>query len=253
MSDGRPRLKEDPWLAGQLGRNAFSLLLPGEGVPASEWRDEIPELLAACPRPAFCFVKVPTLDTERVRVLGEAGFSVVDVNVTLERSPGPVFPGLGEGIQVAPCTPDQSPALLDIAGACFRFSRFHLDDRIPLGLAHALKRAWVENYTLGKRGEELLAATLNGRPAGFLAVLAVEDRNHRVRVIDLVGVAPDLQGRGLGKALVNHFCSTSRGKCDLVRVGTQAANIPSLKLYQGAGFRAEGSAYVLHAHLEDRR
>jgi hypothetical protein len=32
-------------------------------------------------------------------------------------------------------------------------------------------------------------------------------------------------------------------------VGTQAANIPSLRLYESFGFRVCETAYVLHAHV----
>ncbi len=251
MNGNEPLLRPDTWLAGQLGREAFVLSLPRGKVSPAEWKDRIPALLEDCPRPAFCFVKVPTREVEAVRALTAAGFAVVDVNLTLEREPGAVEPKprSGEGVEVRPFAPEESGPILDIAASCFRFSRFHLDDRIPLARAHAIKRAWVENYTLGRRGEELLAAVHQGRPVGFLAVLAAGEEGKKYRVIDLVGVDPAFQARGAGSAMVNHFCASSEGKCDLVRVGTQAANTPSLRLYQQTGFKAAGSAYVLHAHL----
>ena len=166
-------------------------------------------------------------------------------------SPAQPESGRPRTVAVHPFLPGEASRILDIAGACFRFSRFHLDDRILESQAHALKRAWVENYTLERRGEELLAAVHENRPVGFLAVLSATDNGKKARIIDLVGVTPDFQGRGAGKALVEYFCATSQGRSDLVRVGTQAANTPSLRLYQAMGFRAAGSAYVLHAHTGD--
>ncbi len=251
MTDPDLRLRRDEWLSGQMGTNVFSLSLPEAEVSPAGWEDRVPDLLAGCTRPAFCFAKVPTSTVAPVRALTGAGFAVVDVNLTLERLPGRAQDSSGSlsGISVRPFRPEEASPILDIAGSCFRFSRFHLDDRIPAEKAHAVKRAWVENYTLGRRGEELLVAVHGDRPVGFLAVLAVESKEKKIMVIDLIGVDPSFQGQGAGYALVDHFCSTSEGRCDLLRVGTQAANIPSLRLYQDTGFKMVASAYVLHAHL----
>jgi GNAT superfamily N-acetyltransferase len=65
-------------------------------------------------------------------------------------------------------------------------------------------------------------------------------------------VATSSQGKGLGRDLVrffiNHFSGASAG----LLVGTQAANAPSMNLYESCGFRAAGAAYVLHRHAGGR-
>jgi ribosomal protein S18 acetylase RimI-like enzyme len=145
--------------------------------------------------------------------------------------------------------PADRDAVLDIAGSCFRFSRFHQDPRIGVQAAHAVKRAWAANCLDGKRGEEMLVALDQGRPAGFLAVLLAQD----AAIIDLIGVATQSQRRGIGAALVDAFIGRWRTRVPRLRVGTQEANEPSVRLYEGRGFRLAGKTRVLHAHLREGR
>jgi ribosomal protein S18 acetylase RimI-like enzyme len=184
--------------------------------------------------------RVPAEDVAAAEELVDAGFRVVDVNVTLEREGGE---GLS-GTSVAPATADQHDALLEVAGSCFRYSRFHLDPRIPAQLAHRVKREWVRSYVEGRRGIELLAAGTDG----FLAALEAPDG---ARVIDLVGVASAARGRGLGESLVGAFAQRHGGDGRTLRVGTQVANVPSLRLYEKLGFRIVSASYVLHRHVND--
>jgi GNAT superfamily N-acetyltransferase len=216
--------REDPWLAGVLGRPVYAV----DGDPGDE--------------PGFHYAKVDVEDVARVRARAGRGFYVVDVNVTLahERS------GAGDVGNAEVARPEHHQALLEIAGSCFRYSRFHLDPQLPDELADAVKREWVRSYVEGTRGLELLAAVEDGAPAGFLAVLERDG----ARVIDLIGVAPSAQGKGVGSALVQGFVARHLAAGRELLVGTQAANVPSLRLYAALGFSVRSSAYVLHRHVE---
>jgi ribosomal protein S18 acetylase RimI-like enzyme len=219
--------QRDDWLSDVLGFDAWVVT---------------PESAGYAHAPGLYTCRVPTADLENAGLAADNGFRVVDVNVTLERRGGESF----AGDAVAPATPDQHDALLDIAGSCFRYSRFHLDPGIPRPLADRVKREWVRSFIEGRRGIELLAATAGDEPLGFLAVLETVDD---ARVIDLVGVAPHAQGRGIGQALVANFAHRHGNGTRILRVGTQASNVPSLRLYEKLGFRVVSSAYVLHRHV----
>ena len=210
-------MREDAWLAGRLGRPAFTWA-PGEDT--------------AVPAGAFAQAKVPCADVETVSALEDAGFRVVDVNVTLERPAG----GLGApaGVDVGEATARQAGALLDIAGRAFTFSRFHLDPRIPDTTADAIKREWIRSYLDGVRGDRLLAASVGGQVAGFLAQLG--------NVIDLIAVDAPHRGSGAGRALVAALAGGP------IVVGTQAANLASLAFYGALGFTVIDTKYVLHLH-----
>ena len=228
-------IREDEWLAGVFGHPVFAVA-PGAAADVASH--------AATHGRSLYYAKVPTDRTDDARSLEEVGLHVVDVNVTFTRNGLPAAMS-DDGVEVLPLGSGDADALLDIAQSCFRYSRFHLDSEIPRETADAVKREWIASYVAGRRGEELLVAHADGRPAGFLAVL--EDRD--VRVIDLVGVAKESQGRGIGAALVAAFINRHGSAAAELRVGTQIANLPSLRLYGRFGFEVTSSAYVLHGYL----
>lgn len=236
-------ITEDRWLAGVFGRPAFRI---DAGVDVEQVRAH------ALGRPAaFYYAKVDARDPRTVQALGGAGLAIVDVNVTLDRAPGPA-PAGPASVDVHDVHAEEHAAVLDIAGRAFEFSRFHLDPLVPRALAHRVKREWIANYLRGERGERLLVATVDGRVAGFLAVLAADLDGKLARVIDLVAVAPEAQGLGAGMALVSAFVRVAGAVSDRLRVGTQVANAASLRLYSRLGFQIVHSAYVLHLHVGPR-
>jgi ribosomal protein S18 acetylase RimI-like enzyme len=234
----------DAWLATVLGRQVFRV---ETGAAPAQLRDEVAAHIALQRVPSFYFAKIDTSDVSQMRALSVNGFYVVDVNVTLELDqPQPM--AQNPAITVATHQPGDSDAVLDIAGSAFRYSRFHLDPELGQVAADHVKREWMANYVNGSRGEDLLIARLDGRVAGFLAVIGSGPADARVRAIDLVAVDRAAQGRGVGVALVDAFVSRFAGSSKSLQVGTQVANAPSLGLYQKLGFAIRRSAYVMHFH-----
>ena len=195
---------------------------------------------------AFFYAKLPTTDVAACLALGSAGFDIVDTGITFAWS-APGKPA-SNGVAVDLVSPAQHEAVATVAETSFRWSRFHLDPRIPPALANLIKRRWIENYLCGKRGSALYAAQVGGSVAGFLAVIEANEKSGPVAVIDLIAVAPEHQHHGVGGALIERFVSDWRERSSELRVGTQAANIRSLRFYETNGFRIVGSNYVLHAH-----
>ncbi|HVN59795.1 MAG TPA: GNAT family N-acetyltransferase [Gaiellaceae bacterium] len=223
--------REDVWLSEQLGYTVVVL----------DDEDLAPRATAR----SLVVAKVPVADVARVGRLQQSGFAVVDVNVTLTCEAAEARPH-APVTDVVLVGPAEGEPVLEIAGSCFRYSRFHLDPAIPRPVADRVKREWVRSYLEGRRGVELIAAVEDGAPVGFLAVLG----DSRTRVIDLIGVAESAQGRGVGSTLVSAFIERHAGSCAVLQVGTQIANIPSLRLYGSFGFAVSSAAYVLHRHDE---
>ena len=73
------------------------------------------------------------------------------------------------------------------------------------------------------------------------------------RVIDLVAVDRRFQRRGVAKALIRGLFDQCHDHADEIRVGTQIANAPSLRLYENCGFRVCSSVFVLHRHTQYER
>lgn len=196
----------------------------------------------------FFFIKEATFNVQPTMQFVRSGFSVVDVNVTLDlakaaRSTIPVM----DDIEISAATPADFSTIEDLASRCFSYSRFHLDPRMSSQQANAIKKGWAANACRG-RAPVVYAARVQGRLAGFLAVLEVTSIHGRDAVIDLVGVDADFQGRGIGRALSRAFIRDFSDRADRLRVGTQISNIPALGLYESLGFRVSSTSYVLHAH-----
>lgn len=234
---------EDRWLARIFGHPVFRVVLSATDSPT-------PDDLQNFPRDGgnrFDYAKIDTSRIHQVRALTCAGFQVVDVNVTLRlEAPWPVH---AAPFPISKVRPEEEAAVAEIAAKCFTFSRFHLDPSISTAVANRIKREWVLSYFRKERGECIYAARVDSRPVGFLAVIcsSVEDRT--VRVIDLVGVDPERQGCGIGRALVGHFIQSEGPRSTMLEVGTQAANVPSLRLYERMGFLISRTQYVMHRHI----
>lgn len=237
-------IRHDVWLSTALARDVFRVdhtADPDDGTGALEEH--------MVPRPNAMYVaKIDTTAMHRVAALSALGFSVVDVQMTFGATPCAVRPMANDTVIVECAVPADHAPVLDVAGSCFRYSRFHLDPSIPDLLAHSVKRAWIASYLEKRRGDSLLVARVRGEVAGFLAAMTADGGRGRTATIDLIGVAASLQRQGVGAALVRAFATRYVDNAELV-VGTQAANIPSIRLYERLGFRLTGSAYVLHCHV----
>jgi ribosomal protein S18 acetylase RimI-like enzyme len=233
-------IREDAWLSERLGHPVYTV---EPDIDSGELSRHIAGREAATYQ-----AKVPTDRVDLVRGLTDAGLYVVDVNVTLGRRPDGTAEG-ADPYEVCEAQAEHTGDVLEIAGSAFRYSRFHLDPLVPDEVANRIKRDWVESYVRGARGEKLLVALQNERPVGFLAVLAATDGGRRAQIIDLVGVAPSAQGSGVGRALTTVLLRESVDGCDVVLVGTQAANLPATRMYERMGFVVESTRYVLHGHV----
>ena len=201
---------------------------------------------------AFYYAKVDVERVDVVRQLGSAGFYVVDVNVTFgmepsEESSARRMPSR-DGWTVDGARPEHHDQILDIAASCFRYSRFHVDPEVPRELANRIKREWMNSCLRRERGEEVLVASRRGRVAGFLAILAAQREGRQVRVVDLIGVSSACQRQGVGRELMQAFIRRSQNRCDWLELGTQAANLPSIRMCQQLGFLIVNNRYVLHCH-----
>jgi ribosomal protein S18 acetylase RimI-like enzyme len=95
-------------------------------------------------------------------------------------------------------------------------------------------------------GEEVWLCEEDGE---LLGAVGLEHTSEDELLVARLFVAPSAFRRGVGTALVRHALAQARGR--RVRVGTAAANLPALALYERFGFRrvverdpAPGVTYV---------
>jgi ribosomal protein S18 acetylase RimI-like enzyme len=240
-------VEPDSWLKSIFGHDVFRI---SEFGSESLQRDH---LFSAIPKEgeSFCYAKVPVGQSDVLHGFLDIGFKLVDVNITLDRESDDAHDPFLNNFNIREACENDNLAVQNIAGICFTKSRFHKDPGIPKEIANQIKRCWVENYFKGERGETLIVSELNGIPAGFLAIAKSKINDKTIRIIDLIGVHPEFQGKGAGQQMVSFFINDSIGKCDLLRVGTQIGNFPSLHLYEKSGFFISGADFVLHAHIHN--
>lgn len=163
-----------------------------------------------------------------------AGFVLRDVRVTLER---PVDAGDGTrpaaATGIAPAGPQQHAALEAVARTAFEQTRFTADPGFAPERCRDLYAAFLRRGLEGGPERVVLAD-----PAAHGFVACRLDAAARTGAIELIAVAAEGRGRGLGGALVDAalgaFAAAGMSRATVV---TQAANVASQRMYQRAGFR----------------
>ncbi|MHC8509143.1 MAG: GNAT family N-acetyltransferase [Rhodospirillales bacterium] len=194
--------------------------------------------------------RVDEHDAQPQSALRAAGFTPVETLVTFER-------GLDEPVPdhepLAAPSPKDHAAVISIALTAFTHDRFHADARVPGRIADELKARWAENGLNGRNSAALVARGAGGAPEGFILIDLADGAaagapvGVPVGVIDLIAVDPGCQGRGAGRRLVLGACAWARNKgAKTMRVGTQAENAVSLRLYQSCGFAESRREITFH-------
>ncbi len=235
--DAEYSLKPDVWLTARLGCAAWKVETGGRGAPLGTLDSA---------EPLFAYARIPTADVRALWRLGRNGFRVVDVALTLEGA----IASTGVGAAVRFARPADRETVARIAGTAFRYSRFHLDPLIPSEIANAIKSEWAANYFNGKRGDGMVVAERDGRVAGFLQLLWEADER---LLIDLIAVDPADQGQGIGRDMIRFASQYGTGdhrRPKRIKVGTQAANTSSVRLYESLGLCLVNAQYVLHYHAK---
>lgn len=193
----------------------------------------------------FAFCKVPVSQVDTAIVVQRAGFLLVDTNIGFEkRLSDATHPPPPSAVGCRLANAADEPRVLSIAESAFRFSRFHLDPAIPKAIADNVKRVWVSNFFNGTRGDALIVAEERKEPIGFLLLL---DFNEPTVTIDLIATAPAQERRGIASAMLA-FAEAQAPAALAFRVGTQVANIPSVRLYEKLNYRLISAHYVFHYH-----
>ena len=166
------------------------------------------------------------------------GFEWVDLRVTCERkSTGNPESQSIEPVKVRPHTEADLPSLAGIARGAHTDSRFFFDTRFDRERAAELYACWIRRAC---KDDHVLVAECSGQPVGYLSCT-------RTGEIGLAGLAPDFQGRGIGRALLAAGLAwfAGQGIGDL-RVVTQGRNVAAQRLYQSAGFRTRSVECWFH-------
>lgn len=236
-----PRLIADAWLTEKLGKPAFHLVGDlGGGQFQTELRPQLRGRL-------FVDAKVAVDDAAAASVVQTLGFALIDTNLRfiLRRTAAPAWDGKTD---VGFATPDMAQTVGRIAENAFTHDRFHRDPAVGANVARRLKGDWARNFFAGKRGDWMVVAREHGVPTGFLQLLRGPQD---ALIIDLIAVADPHRRSGRAGAMIAFAAAHCPAAGSLV-VGTQLANLASVRLYEGLGFRLDAAEHVFHHHSESR-
>ena len=121
-----------------------------------------------------------------------------------------------------------------------------LGDPIFFRLKPDWKAAQAEEVRAGCTSDErdAFVAVVQGRPVGFVSV-ALNAFNERMGVIEIIGVDPDFQRRGIAGQLTRHVLDFMRRRgMDIAAVGTggDPGHAPARAAYEALGFTLLPSA-----------
>ena len=237
-------LKSDPWLSNQLAVPAFSV---AGDTPCNALAAVLPT------EKAFVWTKINTDAPEQLMALQEIGFRVIDMHLTFSGIWTDTSQPRSDDILVRTAQKQDRDPVCEIARSVFSHDRFHADPFIADTVADRIKAEWAGNYFTGQRGDTMLVAvTDSGMVAGFLQLFLPEIG---IVMLDLIGVSPAHQGKGIATALFteawNRYALLSPDTGRMI-FGTQASNIPSCRLYETRGLRLTTSKWVLHYHSKSR-
>jgi ribosomal protein S18 acetylase RimI-like enzyme len=172
-------------------------------------------------------------DDSTVQLAEHENFHLVDLRITLQISHLHSLELSKSNIAIDYASVADLPALRLIAAENHTLSRFFTDTHFAHQKCRELYAIWVEKavrdpdtcvFTWRAGGEACAYVTAKICPEGS-------------GEIDLVGIAPQYQGRGLGPQLiVQALRYFQQQKVDRVTTVTQGRNVHALKLYEKCGF-----------------
>lgn len=235
----------DQWLTGVIGRNVYRIIVNDDFIKSvgDKTYNEYKQLVELQSSPVFLFSKVSVLSLTQIKFLEKLYFNLIETNIVFSKPVSTNEKYIGKCELRFAISEDQEQ-VANIAMGNFIYSRFHMDKVIPLDVANKIKAEWVSNFFLGKRGDYMIVAMVDGVVAGFLQILCDNDNN---LVIDLIAVDKQHRGKGVATDMIT-YAQTQLKQFNNISAGTQVANTPSMNLYEKIGFRISGAQYVFHYH-----
>jgi dTDP-4-amino-4,6-dideoxy-D-galactose acyltransferase len=176
-----------------------------------------------------------------------AGFRVVDVRMLLGRTL-PDFTASSGEVRTVEADDEEIEALEALARSRFQQTRFFADPHFDRALAGELYVLWLRRAL--STPDRFVLAVSGAR--GFIVCAA--DIETGTGSIELVAVAPEEAGSGLGAELVRaaHAAMTARGMTR-AEVVTQGRNLAAQRSYQACGHRTVGTWLWLHRWVDFSR
>jgi ribosomal protein S18 acetylase RimI-like enzyme len=173
------------------------------------------------------------------------GFRFIELNYLprLEGLGRLSFDDADREIEIIGADLDDEAEIAGIAERIYDTGRFHLDPLLGPEIGNRRYQAWASNaFRYPQQG--VLKCVLHGR---LVAFMVVEKPTPASRFWSLVGLAPGLAGRGLGRRVWRAMLNFHRQEgVDEVSTSISSQNVPVQNLYVSLGFRFPPPSITLH-------
>jgi dTDP-4-amino-4,6-dideoxy-D-galactose acyltransferase len=133
--------------------------------------------------------------------------------------------------------------LIELALLSGAYSRFKTDTRFQDGEFEKLYRIWLERSVSGEIADIVYVKMDKGKIAGMITLKSTEKGG----MIGLVAVAPDCQGKGHGRALIDRAERYGAlNSWEWISVATQQSNQPAMQFYLSCGYLKSRTTYIYH-------
>jgi ribosomal protein S18 acetylase RimI-like enzyme len=191
---------------------------------------------------ALCACRVPASRLVESMFLEERGFRFIELNYTPRLDGLQAMQIVEPGVDIRAATEQDREALADMAAQVFRHGRLHQDPRIDPALGDRRYRVWMVNAFSHPR-QTVLKCLVDGAIVGFF-VVEYPAPDHCFW--SLIGLAPALAGRGLGKRVWRAVLSKLHSDgINVVSTSISSHNIAVFNLYVALGFRFPEPAITL--------
>jgi GNAT superfamily N-acetyltransferase len=244
MPSNNLTVQEDIWLSGILKKKAYRANL-SENVPMDMGNTGqlLFSQLSDLDFPIFCYIKMNVNEITSIKLIESAGFNLIDTNIVFQKVCRADFKD-AEDFDIFFASEIHRKGVAAIAENSFEFSRFHLDDKISNHVANEIKHEWALNYFNRSRGDRMVIAMKKGRVIGFLQLIFYREK----LIVDLIAVDKQIRKKGVAKKMIE-FAQHHLEQFETIQVGTQIANIPSMRVYDSLGFKIVSADYIFHLHL----
>ena len=188
------------------------------------------------------YLLVDSNDASTVRLVGEFGWRMVDMRVTLGSELSSVVKSHSP---MRPAVAGDLPYLKQLAMRSHDDSRFYTDGNFRATACDELFAIWIERSVRDRdfAGAVFVPELEGNEPAGYITCAIKQG----VGDIGLIAVDPKMHRMGLGTRLLAEAARWfSEQGAERVSVVTQGCNIPALRMYERFGFTIESIQLWFH-------
>jgi len=202
-------------------------------------------------KPKLIIARIPLHDIQTIHALELEGGLLTDILLTFHRklsvvSISQAFPRRIKNIEVTETDGFHGKQIAEISREVFTMNHFFFDPYLPKEKCLELYSRWALNC-LREASNINLIAKLNGKVIGFISCRVNNvGLGYSYGIIDLIGVKKEYQGMGVGSLLLHEALKRISRYTPIVYVGTQASNIPAVRMYERFGFKLVFTEATLH-------